>query len=457
MKADLYLKNAKIFTEDGNFTGGIAIKDGKIERLVSGDESVDAETVRDLEGKVVLPGLVDGHVHFNEPGRSDWEGYYTGSSAAAAGGITTVCDMPLNSTPPTINKEQLIKKRAVASKQSVVDFANWGGLENNNLDKLPELHEEGVNGFKAFLSDSGVDFERIDDDLLFAGLTMSKELGFFIGVHAENQYVTTYLKDLMQRNGRFDRAAWYESRPPETELEAINRACYWAEKTGGNLHIVHITIPDGIERVAESKKRGGHVTSETCPHYLYFNQEDFEAIGPSAKCAPPIRSKETVEDLWRQVFDKKVDVIQSDHSPCPWQMKAKGMDNIWDAWGGVQGIQTMLSVILTEGFHKRGLSLSDIVRMMCSNPARLHGFYPRKGSLAPGSDADLVVLDIDREWTLDADQLFSKNKHSAFLGKTFKGKAIATYVRGQLVYEEGKILAEPGFGQLVRRDYAYRF
>jgi len=455
MKADLYLKNGRIVTEENSFIGGIVIRQGKISQLVAGEANIDATETIDLAGKVVLPGLVDDHVHFNEPGREHWEGYHTGSMAAAASGITTIMEMPLNATPPSIDRAKLLHKREAVKDKSVVDYGHWGGLVDNNLDALDELHAEGIIGYKAFMSASGVDFERVNDDVLYAGLLKTRDLGNLLGVHAESEYVTGLLARQLQAAGRTDRAAWHESRPPATELEAIRRAIYWADVAGGNLHIVHVTIADGIRAVAEAKRAGVNVTVETCPHYLFFDHDDFIRIGPAAKCAPPLRSRDDVESLWQCVLDGLVDTIASDHSPCPWADKEPGMDNIWQAWGGISGVQSMLPVLLTEGVHKRGLSLPELVRMMSANPARIFGLYPQKGSLLPGADADVTIIDLDKEWTLTVDDLLYKNKHSAYVGYTFKGAVERTIVRGQTVSLEGRILAEPGYGQLVRRQTAY--
>jgi allantoinase len=455
--ADFYLKNAHIATEEGIFDGGILIKDGKIAQVVEGDLTLDAAQVIDLGGKTLLPGIVDDHVHFNEPGREHWEGYQTGSMAAAAGGVTTILEMPLNATPPTINRELLEVKRNTVVNKTYVDYGKWGGLVDDNLVDLPGLHEGGVIGFKAFMSNSGVDIERVDDDVLYEGLKCAGELGNLIGVHAENEYVTRYLGQQMRDMGRKDRSAWYESRPPESELEAIQRAIYWSGHARGNLHIVHITIPEGIQAVADAKAKGVNVTSETCPHYLFFDHADYERIGPAAKCAPPLRSRDTVEDMWDCVLGGLVDTIASDHSPCLWEDKAPGMEDIWKAWGGISGIQTMLPALLTEGVHKRGLLLSDLVRMLSANPARIFGLYPQKGALQPGSDADLTVVDLDAEWSLSADDLLYKNKHSAYVGYTFKGKVESTYVRGKPVFEQGKIVTQPGYGRALSRQYAYTY
>ena len=457
MPYDLFLKNGTIATEDGEFRGGIVIHQGKIVQLVGEDVEIDAKQLIDLAGRTVLPGLVDGHVHFNEPGREHWEGYQTGTMAAAAGGVTTVLDMPLNSTPPTTNADRLAEKRRVVERKAFVDYAQWGGFVDNNLADLEGMHKEGVIGFKAFASNSGVDFARLNDDLIFAGLQETRRLGNLIGLHAENEWVTTYLGDQLRMRGRTDRASWCESRPPITEVETIERACTWSLASGGNLHIVHVSTARGIRAARKARQLGCHVTVETCPHYLFFDQDDFEKIGPAAKCAPPIRTRAEVEALWQVVLQGLVDTIGSDHSPCNWEEKEKGLDDIWKAWGGISGIQSMLPVLLTEGVNKRGMSLSQLVKLTSANPARLFGIYPQKGALIPGSDADLVVIDMKKTWTLSTEQLFYKNKHSAYVGKTFVGKVDRTIVRGETIFANDQILVQPGFGKLLRRSYPYDY
>ncbi len=447
---DLYLKNGLIATEQATFPGGVVVHRGKIAQVVFGEAEVEAAEVVDLGGRVLLPGLIDAHVHFNEPGREYWEGYRTGSMAAAAGGVTTVLEMPLNASPPSVDRQKLRHKREAASTESVVDYAHWGGLVDNNLDALEALHDEGVVGFKAFLSESSTDdFRRIDDDLLYAGLIKAKVLGNLVGVHSENQYVTRYLKEQLQAQGRIDRTAWPASRPVEAELEAIRRVLFWAEITGARVHIVHVSIAAGVETVARARQAGARATAETCPHYLFFDLDDFVRIGPVAKCAPPIRERREVEALWARVLDVTVDMIASDHSPCPLEDKLRGNDDIWQAWGGISGIQAMLPVLLTEGVHKRGLNLPALVRLTSANPARIFGLYPNKGAILPGADADFVVVDPDRQWTLTADQLLSKHKHSPYLGCRFIGAVERTIVRGMTVYRDGEIRVGPGFGQLV--------
>lgn len=453
---DLFIKNAKIVTSSGLFIGGLTIHEGRFSTLVNAGNVVNAEKTIDAQGMVILPGLVDGHVHFSEPGREHWEGYETGSRAAAAGGITTVLDMPLNANPPTISVENLRTKRDLVHEKCIVDYAHWGGLVNNNLDELSGLNKEGVVGFKAFLSDSGTEYARIDDDLLFEGLRIAGELGSVIGLHAENEWVTRWLADSLKRMGRKDRAAWSESRPPSTELEAIQRACFWAQQAGGSLHLVHVTIGDGVRVANNFRKKGAKITIETCPHYLFFDTESFERIGPAAKCAPPIRSKEVVEDLWKQVRNGMVDTIGSDHSPCLWEEKAAGMDDIWQAWGGVSGIQCTLPVLFTEGVHKRRLSLQRLAQLTATNPAKIFGLFPQKGVIQPGADADFVLVDPNEEWTMNVDHLLTRNRHSAYLGSRFKGRVHQTYVRGKLVYSQGEVVAQPGWGRLLKRNETVR-
>ncbi len=457
MAVDLLLTNAQVVTEKDTFRGEVAVLEGKIAQVVRGAGRIEAEAraVIDLGGKLLLPGLVDGHVHFNQPGREHWEGYRSGSMAAAAGGVTTVLEMPLNSTPPTTNAAMLALKREAVRSESVVDYAHWGGLVDDNVSDLQGLISEGVVGCKAFMSSSGVDFERVDDDVLYAGLTIAGELGSVIGVHAENEHVTAMLGKRLRASGRIDRASWHESRPPATELEAIRRACYWTKIASGNLHVVHVSIAEGLEEIARAKREGVRVSAETCPHYLFFDHSDFERLGPVAKCAPPLRWREDVEALWSAVFAGLVDTIGSDHSPCMWEDKERGLEDIWQAWGGVSGVQTMLPVLLTEGVHRRGLELPALVRMLATNPARVFGLYPEKGAIQPGADADLVVVDAEKEWTLTAEQLFYRNKHSAYVGCSFKGLVERALIRGETVYLNGEIKVQPGFGKLLRRSRPY--
>jgi allantoinase len=358
--------------------------------------------------------------------------------------------MPLNASPPTINGKAFDLKYEAARRAAIVDFGLWGGLVDNNLADLADLHDRGVCAFKAFLCESATDFKRIDDDLLREGLVAARSMGSLVGVHAENEWVTRFLAERMQAQGRIDRKAWGEARPPEAELEAIERAIFWSKATGGRLHIVHISQADGIDAVSAAKRDGVSVTAETCAHYLFFSEEDFVRIGPAAKCAPPLRPRPMVEALWETVLDGAVDLIASDHSPCLIEEKTAGTDNVWKAWGGISGLQSTLPVLMTEGVFKRGLKLTDLVRMTSANPARIFGLYPQKGALQPGADADLVIVDPDARYRLETADLFYKNKHSAYVGSEFRSRIARTIVRGTTVFLNGEIQAAPGFGQIVK-------
>jgi len=457
MIVDIFLHNGLIVSEHGAFHGGIAIRNGTIHSLVREGVHVQAKKTIDLEGKIILPGVVDGHVHFHDPGRAYWEGYRTGSMAAAAGGITTVIEMPLNGIPPTIDRQKLIEKREKIGGRSVVDYAHWAGLVDDNVDEMQDLADAGVVAFKAFMSGAATEeFTGVQDRQLYGGLLKTAQLGTVLGLHAENGSVIEYLEAKLQSEGRCDPAAWTESRPPETELDAIQRALFWAKQTGGNAHIVHVSLAEGVQAVSAAKAAGVHISVETCPHFLVFNEEDFLQRGAELKCDPPLRPKDEVERLWDAVLDGQVDVIASDHAPCRVEDKLQGDGDIWQAWAGITGIQSMLPSIWTEGVQKRGLPMTEVVRMMCSNPARLFGLFPKKGALLPGSDADLVVLDPQAGQELTHDDLLNKNKHSPYVGRHLHGQIVQSYVRGRCVYDRGEILVEPGHGRLIAQRARYQ-
>jgi allantoinase len=416
-------------------------------------QAIQAERRIDARGKLVLPGLVDAHVHFNEPGRTHWEGYATGSAAAAAGGITTFLDMPLNNDPPTLDGASLrIKADAVADK-SVVDYGLWGGIVPGNLDKLRELQAGGVVAAKAFMCHSGLDgYPGVDDAALYGALQRGAELGLIVGLHAESDGLTTSLGEAAQAAGQRDARAWATSRPPFTEVEPVRRALYLAGQTGASIHFVHVSTPEAVREVQAARAAGINATLETCPHYLALDEDDLARLGPYGKCAPPLRPRPLVEELWQAVLAGQVDLIASDHSPCPPADKDRGQDDIWRAWGGLHGVQTLLPVLLTEGVHARSMPLPLLVRLTSAAPARRYGLYPRKGALLVGSDADVTIVDPDAAWTLDASMLKTRWPVSPFLGKPFRGRVEATLVRGTVVYQGGEIQVETGFGKRVQPD-----
>lgn len=424
----------------------IAIHDGVISALGTHVRAA-GETI-DAAGLIVLPGVVDPHVHFNEPGREHWEGWEAGTRGAARGGVTTVLEMPLNAHPPTTTVEAFDAKLAVASKKSLVDFGLWGGLVPENLQNLESLHHRGVVGFKAFMSHSGIDdFPRVPDGVLAIGLKTTARLRALVGVHAESQE----LLDRQLERGP-DRLSWCRARPPAAEVEAIQRllVCMRGAGNGVRAHVVHVSCAEGLAAVDAARRKDVSITAETCPHYLAFNEDDFERIGPALKCAPPIRNAATQDALWAELLEGRVDFIGSDHSPCPAADKQKGDADIWQAWGGVAGIQATLPVLFSDGVHARGLSFERIAHLTATAPAQTFGLYPRKGAIAVGADADFAIVDPQQEWTLEPDELETRSGVSAYLGRTFKGRVVRTVVRGRTVFVDGEIAGDAGWGQFVR-------
>lgn len=439
---DLLIKNGTIVTADTNAQGDIAIKDGKIAEVSIG-KSIEgtAEKVIEAEGLHVFPGLIDSHVHFNEPGRTEWEGLETGSKSLAAGGVTTFFDMPLNSTPPTINKENLELKRAAAKEKSIVNPRFWGGLVPQNIADLKELHENGVIGFKAFMSPSGIaDFDNADDETLYKGMKEIASFGSLLAVHAESTVICEQLAQEKQSQGKTSARDFVESRPIISEIEAVRRIISYAEATGCKLHIVHASSRKVVQVIKEAQLRGVDVTVETCPHYLSLTVKDLEEKGGVAKCCPPLRDEDEVEDLWAAVANGEITVIGSDHSPAPASMK-EIEGNFFEGWGGISGAQSTLNILLTEGHFKRNLPLEKIVELTATNPAKLFKLK-NKGTIATNYDADITIVNLNESFELKKEDLFYRHQHSPYVGKTYQGKVKTTIVNGQIVFENGKIIAE---------------
>jgi len=409
--------------------GALSISDGVV-TSAGPDISGSAREEINFGDALILPGWIDAHVHFNEPGRADWEGLATGSRALAAGGGTTFFDMPLNSSPPVITRAAFEEKRRIGEEKSCLDFALWGGLTPDSLDHLEAMADSGAIGYKAFMCPSGLDeFQAANPSTLRKGMEIAARLGLPVGVHAEDPEVIKK-HQLTHPPAATDMRAWLDSRPIEAELSAIRIAIELAGETGCELHIVHVTCPEGIDLVTAAKKRGVHVTVETCPHYLLLNDEAAIAIGPAAKCAPPIRSRETVEALWQKLLAGEIDTIGSDHSPSPPDLK-RG-DDIFAMWGGIAGIQHALPLLLSRN---RGY-----IPQLSSNVARRFDL-PQKGSLNPGQDADFIVVQ-NQPFTATREQLLTRHPISPYLGMT-SAYTITTYLRGRKVTHEtrGKFLS----------------
>jgi allantoinase len=313
----------------------------------------------------------------------------------------------------------------------------------------------GVVGLKAFLCPSGVpEFPHLDAGTLAPALAAATAAGHLVAVHAEDEALVAKGTDQLHTMNRRDRAAWLESRPPAAERRAIERLADAARETGARVHVVHASSSAAVTAVLRARERGANVTVETCPHYLFFSAEDVDQVGPALKCAPPIRDASSRERLWQHVLAGEVDLVASDHSPCTADLKTRGDNDIWEAWGGVTGIQSLLPVMLTEGVHRRGLRLTSLARLVAGAPARLLGLSPKKGAIRVGSDADVALIALDREWTLEPEQLQARSGLSPYVGRSFRGAVVRTLVRGITVFDDGKFVEDerrPRLGRLVTR------
>ncbi|HKW78327.1 MAG TPA: allantoinase AllB [Candidatus Limnocylindria bacterium] len=447
--ADLAVRGGRVVLADRVAQVDILVLEGSILRIVTPGEGTADEEI-DARGLVVLPGVVDAHVHVNEPGRTEWEGWVAATSGAAAGGVTTLADMPLNSIPPTIDEAAFDLKDASAAEGALVDYALWGGLVRADPAALRALADCGVVGVKCFLCPSGVDeFPHLGDDDLVAALRGAADAGLLVAAHCEDE--ATLARARAGVSGR-DLSAWLRSRPAEAERIAIERLAAAAKRTGARVHVVHASSPEALAAVRSARRAGIDITAETCPHYLAFGVSDF-ALGPLLKCAPPIRDGARVA-LWDEVLAGRLEYVASDHSPCGAELKRRGDGDVFEAWGGISGIQSTLPLMLSEGVRERGMALEMLAQLLATRPAKRLGLWPRKGEIRPGTDADLVLVDPDREWTLTRDALHTRSGLSPYVGRRFTGAVVRTIVRGRTVYLDGEITATPGDGWFVRRMLA---
>ncbi len=437
--------SSRVVTPEGVRPAAVVVEQGRIQSVREPADAPRAALQHNFGDLVLLPGLVDSHVHVNEPGRTEWEGFATVTRAAAAGGYTTLVDMPLNCLPETTTVAALEAKRKAAAGQCRVDWAPWGGLTGLNQQHLIPLAEAGVAGFKCFLIHPGIDgFAMIEKQELEAALPTLARTGLPLLVHAE---LAEHLYQGDDTDDWRQYATYLRSRPDEAELAAIRMLIGLCRKYSFPLHIVHLSTALALEELALARAEGLPITVETCPHYLHFFAEGIPAGGTLFKCAPPIRSRANREALWQGLHDGVIDLIATDHSPCPPSMKE---GDFRQAWGGIASLSVAISVIWTE-MRGRGLPLENLARWMAAKPAKLAGLEERKGAIAAGTDADLVVFDPDAEFTLSTGDLHYRHPVSPYLGERFHGKVRATFVRGAAVYEDGAFPNAPA-GMEQRRE-----
>ena len=445
MRYDLVLRSRRAVLPEGTRPAAVAVSGSAITAVAEYGEALDAGRDVDLGDLALLPGLVDTHVHVNEPGRTDWEGFVTATRAAAAGGVTTVCDMPLNSLPVTTTVDALRAKATAAAGQCAVDVAFWGGAVPGNQDALRPLHEAGVVGFKCFLIDSGVpEFPPLEPADLRSVLGELAAMDALLIVHAEDA------AEVKPASGR-DFGSFVASRPPVAERRAIEKVIRAAAATGGRAHIVHLSAAECVAMIAGSKAAGIRLTAETCPHYLYFAAEEVPDGATEFKCCPPIRDAVNREALWRGLEAGVIDCVVSDHSPCPPELKAFGSGDFGAAWGGIASLQLGLSAVWTVA-RRRGRTLDDVVRWMATAPARLAGL-PAKGALAVGHDADLVAFDPDESYVVEAARLLHRHPITPYAGRTLTGRVRQTWLRGTALLDPDSGAPDgEAVGRLINRD-----
>jgi len=444
MRVDLLVKNGTLVTSNDSSSCDIAVQDGKIvavgksSTLPKGDRTIDARR------KLVIPGVIDPHVHFREPGLTYKEDFKTGSMAAAAGGVTAVFDMP-NVVPPTSTAQRLTEKAEIAGSKSVVDFGIYGVITPENIDEIGDMAQAGAIGFKIFMGPTVGDIAAPDDGGMLDAFGELQQTGLRVAVHAENREIVQHSIALLRKDGREDALAHLESRPNLAEFEAIQRLILFAGQRRNKLHIPHLSTREGAQMIKDAKEQGLDITAETCPHYLLLSSKDVERIGNVTKMNPPIREVEDNQELWDGLRGGYIDMLATDHSPHSKEEKMRAP--IWDTIPGWPGIETLVPLMMTQ-VNRGTISIHTFVKATSENPAKAFGLYPRKGALRVGSDADITVIDPIRESTVRGDQFVSKGKITPFEGWKVKGMPSHTIVRGNVVMEEGKVTTE-AFGKLL--------
>ena len=442
---DVLFCGGTVVTSERLFSADIGVVDG---RIVASRSKLERSAVKiiDASGLHLFPGIIDAHIHFNEPGREHWEGIASGSRSLAAGGGTLFFDMPLNAAPPTLDREAFARKEACAEAKSVLDFALWGGLTPNNLDTMEELADAGAIGFKAFMSRSGTsDFSHSNARVLKRGMKIAAACGLPVGVHAEDDEMTQTLAEERRSQGKIGWRDYLDSRPIEAELRAIRVALELAGETGCDLHIVHVSCPEGIDLIRAARDSGVRVTAETCPHYLLLTDDSVGEIGASAKCAPPLRDAARREEMWKRF--RSIDTLGSDHSPAPPEMKVS--EDFFAIWGGISGCQHAFLLALTEWRLRAGTDgLTRFSTVTSANVAARFGIGELKGQIAEGFDADVTLVDLEGCERITAERLLYRHPISPYIGLESRAVVKGTWVRGRAVYRDGKIVGEAR-GRLV--------
>jgi allantoinase len=453
MKADLVVKNGYVVTPQETFKGGVAIAGEKFVSIGTDDSLPDGNEVIDARGKHILPGLIDAHVHFREPGLTYKEDFGTGSTAAVCGGITTVIDMP-NVIPPTADAEQVRVKQRLAEEKSLVDFGVLAVVVQTNTAEILSMAEAGAIGFKIFFGETIGNLPFPDDGMCLEAFANITKTQLPLGIHAENRQIMHYWTNKLKSEGKNDPVYWESSRPYLCEAESVAHALFFAEHFGTKLHVLHMSSKQAAQLVKQAKERGLRVTAETGPHYLLREPKDMVEVGPLLKMNPPVRTRDHGDALWEGLLNGHVDMIATDHSPHTLEEKGSDITGkllkpaIWDCISGFAGVETGVPLMLTE-VNKGRMSLNHYVKLASENPARVWQIYPRKGAIRLGSDGDVTIVDMEKEAVIDANKLHSKNKPTPWHGWKVKGVPICTIVRGHVQMRDGEPVGKP-IGRMQR-------
>jgi len=444
LPVDTVLHNAKIYTRGRIVEAGLAIDEERILKIAKETNLPPASTKIDLKGNLTLPGLIDPHVHLRDQQLAYKEDFFSGTAAAAAGGVTLTIDMP-NNKPVTMDSKSLRERMKLAEKRVVINVAFYSAFPEN-LGEVPSIVEEGAIAFKLYMSQKIGGLEVDDDDMLLHAFNTVGKMGVPVAVHAEDKETLEDMRRKMEKAGRKDMEAYVKAHPPQAEVKATKRIIQLAKKSSAHLHFCHVSSAAALNAVLEAKNTGLPFTCEVTPHHLLMSSEDLKRYGTLALADPPLRTKNDVKALWTALKHGSIDALASDHAPHT--MEEKKAESVWNAKPGIPGLETMLPLLLTQ-MNDGPLTISDLVRLTSEKPAQIFNLRGR-GSLDEGNHADIVVVDINREYKIDSSSFYSKAKYSPFDGWKVKGKPIKTFVNGQLVMDEGEIVAKPGTGQIVR-------
>ncbi len=447
-RVDLCVQGTIVMGEDTIEKGFVAIQGGKIVSIGILENAPEANEIIEAGKNWILPGFIDAHVHsFGTPN----EGITNSTRAAAAGGVTTIVDHPLDLPSAPVTVEELDAKKKRCMEEAVVDFAFLGAVTPTSLDQIQHTAKTGLVGYKLLMSDTAPNrMKRVNDgELLDAYFELAKH-GMIGGLHAENDDILKHLENKFKEAGMVHPRAHADAHPPVSETEAVMSAIAFGKAAGAHVHFFHLSHPESVEIVQREKMSYPHISCETCPHYLVLSVDMMEKMGARSKINPPLRERSACEGLWKQLGENKLDLITSDHAPHPISTKMDN-ENIFKNSSGAPGVETIVHLVYSEGVVAGRITLAQMIRYLSTNPAKLFGLYPQKGSMVPGADGDLVIFDPDQEWTLGVDTLHYVAGWTPYEGMSVKGKVVKTILRGQVIYDQGEILAKPGYGNYLAR------